>query len=259
MFVTLRLGQVGRLLRSPVSPALLRVNPLNTPGVLARRTFLTSARPATKNTARKTASAKKAKTSKKKTVAKKKPAARKPKKEKAPKIDRKLLKPPKRPASPFVIYCAENFNGNPKTIAEVNVLCRENAVKWHALPENFKEEYRQRAQGQLKEYRKEYERWYNSLTPEQLKEAKRLRKNKKRRTISPPGEQPKRPANAFIQFFQDYRKERAVLGFDTGLSKEAGMAWKGLSQSEKNAYAQRYLGALEQHRKDMEAYKRQFS
>ncbi|KAF9259266.1 hypothetical protein L218DRAFT_1079981 [Marasmius fiardii PR-910] len=256
MFANLRLGLAARLPRSPVFLALLRIKSLSTPATLAYRTFLNSARVSESATVKATEKVTKAS----KPAAKKKPAARKPKKEKAPKIDRKLLKPPKRPASPFISYCAENSDGNSKTLPEANAACVEHAVKWRALPENVREDYSKRFRVQLQDYHKEYERWYNSLTAEQLKEAKRLRqKGKKKLTIVPPGEQPRRPVNAYLQFLQDYRKERGAVGFEGAITKQAAEAWKALPESEKNAYKQRYVGALEQYHKDFKAYKQQFS
>ncbi|KAG7095185.1 hypothetical protein E1B28_005963 [Marasmius oreades] len=277
MFASLRLGLAARLIRSPLSFALLRVGPLGTPITLARRTFLTSVhvnnlagskaaektgkkdKKLTKKPARQSAVAKKTKKSTKRAVAKKKPVKSKPKQEEGPKIDKKLLKPPKRPASAYVKWHAEHVRHNvkPKSLHELAAATREIAAIWHELPGDVKEGYQRRRKEEFSAWQKEYERWYNGLTREQLKAAEKLNKKKRTFSLHRPAEQPKRPPTSYIQFYMDFMRDHpGPLKFE--LSKEAAKAWKALPEPTRDEYKQRYARALEQHHKNLETYKRQF-
>ncbi|KAL0581458.1 hypothetical protein V5O48_000612 [Marasmius crinis-equi] len=282
MFSALRLGLAVRLARAPVPVVFTR---LTTPTSIlaARRTFLTSARvsepaaaakakPKTTKAKSKTTSKTAAKTTVKKATAAKKPAKkaaakkpakkkvakRKPKKVAPPKIDRQLIKPPAKPTSAYILWTQEQPKHKITSLAEAQERLRALGAEWQTIPQHVKEEYHQRYLQQRSAWEKQYEEWYNSLTPEQMKAAQARKKKSSGFRLSKPHGQPARPPSAYILFYLEFKRDNSGLPVQEA-TKQAGKVWAEASEATKERYREQFGAAYAQYRKDLEAYKQRFA
>ncbi|ESK91927.1 high mobility group box domain containing protein [Moniliophthora roreri MCA 2997] len=226
---------------------------------------------ATQSTAKKPAAKKTAvKKPVKKTVAKKKPAKKTPakrtlakkrvakKKDVRPKFDKQLLKPPKRPGTAYGMFLHDKFSGldlKNKSIVDMAQILKTQAALWHELPESGKQAYRERHQGAMEQWRKDYKKWYMNLPEGAFAEIKKKCKAKGKPAPSQPHGYPKRPPGPFLAYCIEFRAQNPDINV-TEASKLAGNQWKKLSDGEKEPYKQRFRAALEQYLTEVEKYKK---
>nr|CAG8509339.1 14249_t:CDS:2 [Entrophospora candida] len=176
----------------------------------------------------------------KKTTIKKKVAAKKAavpvKKAALPKI----TKPePKRPKMPYSIFFSEEYKMEIEkdptlTVPRIGKILGE---KWRNLPDDMKESYKARYIQEREEYKKNYEKWYNSLTVDDIKlenKHRRLRKRRGKKLLKIPN-MPKRPTSSYIYFVV---KNMDVNDGEKSTVRVSKLAekWRNLLDKEKKVY-----------------------
>ncbi|KAJ3777227.1 hypothetical protein FB446DRAFT_718586 [Lentinula raphanica] len=233
------------LTRSSVAPVFSR------PATASLRTFLTAAplqSPAAKakSQARPKAAVKsKSKsTTAKSTTAKKTPVKKGKRVKKAdakPKFDRKLMVPPKRHGTtPYLVYLKEYMSDAPKDQVAVRELVRAASRGWSNLSDAEKQPYSVPVQANKEDYERRYEEWFRSLPPGYLRQINIKRKEKGKYIIRKPKSMKSPPHNGFIYFSSEYREANSGKNLSMPqIAKDAGAAWKSLSESEREKYNNR--------------------
>jgi len=248
--------------RTLVVPSLVRhrflhsAASLNAPKKIATK-------PRAKKTVKKvTGATKGAKAKSKKRSVKAKPkkvaAKKKAKKPAKPKVPKRLVRPPKRPASTgWSIYVKEKLSGHKGPINdEIKTLAGE----WRSLSDAQKDPYNNRAASQFAKWKTDYERFLVSLTPEQRQAENqyRLYKNKKAKTsktkhyrlklIRNPA-LPKPPKSAYLLFANENYKSAAPGTSIVEAAKLAGARWRTMSASDKAMFVNQAANESAAYRK----------
>ncbi|CAJ0769703.1 17421_t:CDS:2, partial [Entrophospora sp. SA101] len=109
--------------------------------------------------------------------------------------------------------------------------------KWRKLPDDMKESYKARYLQEREEYKKNYEKWYNSLTVDDIKlenKHRKLRKRRGKKLLKIPN-MPKRPTSPYIYFVV---KNMDVNDGEKSTVRVSKLAekWRNLLDKEKKIY-----------------------
>nr|CAG8484910.1 8274_t:CDS:2 [Entrophospora candida] len=152
----------------------------------------------------------------------------------------KITKPePKRPKMPYSIFFSEEYKMEIEkdptlTVPRIGKILGE---KWRNLPDDMKESYKARYIQEREEYKKNYEKWYNSLTVDDIKlenKHRRLRKRRGKKLLKIPN-MPKRPTSSYIYFVV---KNMDVNDGEKSTVRVSKLAekWRNLLDKEKKVY-----------------------
>ncbi|RSH83112.1 uncharacterized protein EHS24_006769 [Apiotrichum porosum] len=185
-----------------------------------------------------------------------------------------LAAAPKRPATPYLVYFTEFWStnkgtyktaeGNYKNTAGGTTLTeavKDASAKWLVMSEAEQAKYREAASDAAAKYARDYRRFYESLTPENLKLIAKVqgkepappggRRAAKLELRNRPGN-PGKPSGAYFMFLKDKRAEIEAANPNwTGnermlkLSRAAGDMWRNLPQADKDAYKEKNAVAKE--------------
>jgi len=182
----------------------------------------------------------KAKKKEKKTEKEKKKKKKKRKVVAKPKvtINSEVL-PPKMPGNPFTQWLRDWLTTQPKNetlkIAQNNI--KRGSQIWNELPEDEKQQYREKTHALMDEYRRRMEEWREKVDPAVLRELNRRRVAKGHNRIRGP----RRPMNGFVRFYMHVRSEypRAEEDQKThfkATAERASSQWRAMSDAEKAEY-----------------------
>ncbi|GAA5955107.1 hypothetical protein JCM21900_001613 [Sporobolomyces salmonicolor] len=168
-----------------------------------------------------------------------------------------VLRPPKFPASPWVIYFAEyvaalkrNLPAGEK-LPKVSSLVKEASEKYHELDPSAKEELARRYQEQKAAYPAILEAWKQTLTPAMIREENTVRATRRklglgRKKALTLASEPKKPMSAFILFSNEARArgpDSELLKGETNALAQSPLiaaAWRAMTEAEKQPYAEAY-------------------
>lgn len=181
-----------------------------------------------------------------------------------------LAAAPKRPATPYLVYFTEFWStnkgtyktaeGNYKNTAGGTTLTeavKDASAKWLVMSEAEQAKYREAASDAAAKYARDYRRFYESLTPENLKLIAKVqgkepappggRRAAKLELRNRPGN-PGKPSGAYFMFLKDKRAEIEAANPNwTGnermlkLSRAAGDMWRNLPQADKDVSLSRAM------------------
>lgn len=180
--------------------------------------------------------------------------------------------PPKRGASPYTLFFQDFFSKNRSKYLDpengrlkITDLARDCGKAWGDLPYSEVQSYTEASKKDRVRAQAAYEKWYTSLTPEQMRAAQADRKKTiqvpggkdafKRRLDDAPGN-PGRPIGPFFLFLRDNTAKiaqesqakslvqndadpTARMEFRKYIGKRAGELWNELSEAQKEEYKKR--------------------
>ena len=161
---------------------------------------------------------------------------------------------PKGPNSAYTLFVKDWFAKNRSSASDpstgklnVRKISGQMGSAWAALSDSAKETYSQTAKELKKAFDMEYKSWYESLSPETIKEIEAATGKKvglpggkmkyKAEQAGRPGN-PGRPMTAFFEFMRDFRVSAEVEGMEerdgvTAVARKAGEKWREMSEAEK--------------------------
>jgi len=156
----------------------------------------------------------------------------------------KTLGPPRRGLSAYIFFFKEFRTKNQNlTIVDSAAAC---AAEWKTLSDEQKQPYVAKSAVDVAHQRQEIDKWLKAVDPKELRLINKQRKAKNLRAIRNPFKV-KQPTSSFMTFFQENRA--TIQGSSiTDIAKQAGVAWKELPASQRDAYKL-------QAREKMEAFK----
>jgi hypothetical protein len=149
---------------------------------------------------------------------------------------------PSRGTSGWMVYIKEQLPNvkkeNPRTtIFQLSSIISKS---WKELSDAEKKTYVDEAARKTAEMQKEYDRWYKSLSSEQISVYNRIvaleNKAGARKSFLKDPNPPKHPLSSYLRFCKDVRKTLPKGLSFTEQAKELGRMWAELPQSEKDAY-----------------------
>ncbi|KAG6336221.1 hypothetical protein ID866_2872 [Astraeus odoratus] len=203
----------------------------------------------------------KSKTTKESSSSKKTPKAetKKPAKAKAETVNRvsKEDLPPKRPASPYLIFYAKyrdeltKKHGNDvEKIGNAVTLAKRAGEAWTSMAQEDKQSYYNEYEVMKTQYEKNREKYFNEVDPNVLKEINKNRKSRGMSKLRNPNQTATKPLTPFMRFavwFRSSPEGRAIMEDKSQsekpvirASRTAGERWRKMSDEEKYPYVVAY-------------------
>jgi len=179
----------------------------------------------------------------------------------------KLPSPPKRPGTAYIQFVQDQLPAIQKSNASLKQSEKFKLIgeEWRKLSSETKQVYETKFKQALENYKREHNKWKESLTNNQLveieaakvqdkqvrvKRKKRLEKRKEMRDL----ERPKRPFNGFNWFvMEQLKKNEKATTKET--FREAGRLWRVMSPEQKKPYIDKAQPELEKYTADIQAWK----
>jgi len=163
---------------------------------------------------------------------------------------------PKKPPTAYVLFCQDERSKvkaeNPgATFAESNRIL---GARWQEVPLNKKDEYKERANRDMGEYRKKLAQ-FQKEHPNSEEESDGGKEKKKKRKKDP--DAPKNPTSAYFFYQQAVRKDVKAENpeFTVGLiAKAISERWNKMDEKDKKPYAEKAEKDRERYQREKAAY-----
>ncbi|CAI2182573.1 19801_t:CDS:2 [Funneliformis geosporum] len=169
---------------------------------------------------------------------------------------------PKRPPTAYSLFYRDFFHQERTKFPEkvdVTVLAKLAGEKWSKLSADEKQVYVEEQKKSADDYVKIHKKWLESLTPAQIAQENRRRKESKSKKsiklIKDP-KKPKKPRTSYINYVVDHIHDDKEKGPDR--IKEIATQWKTLSLEEKKPYNEAYQKDKVRYNEEMKLYKENF-
>lgn len=169
---------------------------------------------------------------------------------------------PKRPPTAYSLFYRDFFHKERTNFPEkvdVTVLAKLAGEKWSKLSADEKQVYVEEQKKSADSYVKTHKKWLESLTPVQIAQENRRRKeskSKKSAKLIKDPNKPKKPRSSYINYVVEHIHDDKEKGPDR--IKELATQWKTLSSEEKKPYNDAYAKDKERYAEEMELYKKNF-
>ncbi|KAL9709522.1 hypothetical protein Ac2012v2_007261 [Leucoagaricus gongylophorus] len=159
------------------------------------------------------------------------------------------LKVPPRPnPSPWTLFIKGHMNNAGKPIQEAQSAVKKLAVEWKSMTPAQQRPYYDQAREQSEEIAKKFEEWRTNVDPLILREINKRRKLKGLPRILPSRTGERKPKPPFLLYIQDFQKQQDSSVTYVETLKQAGAAWRKLSEEKKATYLQAYKKSYQEYR-----------